>query len=112
MGRRLRPVPEQGTDVAGGGLPLEELGARADVIDRVRVLPTLQHMPRPAPAVPPLLTGQSDEGLRSYHELAAASPRLSCSDSSEAFRVAGRQLSGMATLDPTTGQCGDRRSNG
>src|SRR3954468_23575576 len=58
------------------------------------------------------LAGQSDEGLRSYHELAAASPRLSCSDSSEAFRVAGRQLSGMATLDPTTGQCGDRRSNG
>src|SRR4051812_2094135 len=56
MGRRLRLVPEQGTDVAGGGLPLEELGARADVIDRVRVLPTLQHMPRPAPAVPPFLS--------------------------------------------------------
>ena len=56
--------------------------------------------------------GQSDEGLRSFHEVAAASPRLSCPALSEASRVAGRQLSDVATLDPATKPCGDRRRNG
>src|SRR3954454_15334850 len=42
--------------------------------------------------------GQSDEGPESFHEVAAASPRLSCLDSPEASRVAGRQLSGMAAF--------------
>src|SRR3954462_3467423 len=56
--------------------------------------------------------GQSDEGPEAFHEVAGRSPRLSCLDSPEASRVAGRQLSGMAALDPTTKPCGERRRNG
>src|SRR4051794_20290661 len=61
-------------------------------------------------APPP--TGQSDEGLRSFHEAVAASPGPSCPASSEASMVAGRQLSGVANLDPATKPYGDRRRNG
>src|SRR4051794_2890163 len=53
VGQRLRLVPEQQVDVASPRLLPQEPEAQARVVDRPRVLPALERVPRPAPAVAP-----------------------------------------------------------
>ena len=53
MGQGLGLVPEQEVDVAGRGLLLQQPEPQAGAVDRARVLPTLEAVPRPAPAVAP-----------------------------------------------------------
>ena len=53
VGQRLRLVPEQQVDVASPRLLPQEPEAQSRVVDRPRVLPALERVPRPAPAVAP-----------------------------------------------------------
>ena len=53
VGQRLGLVPEQEVDVTRGGLLLQELQAQPRAVDRVRVLPPLEGVPWPPPAVAP-----------------------------------------------------------
>ena len=53
MREGLGLIPEQEVDVARRGLPLQEPEAQPGVVDGVRVLPPLEGVPRPAPAVAP-----------------------------------------------------------
>src|SRR3954466_14035647 len=53
VGQRLGLVPEQEVDVAGRRLLLQQPQAQAGAVDGVRVLPPLEGVPRPAPAVAP-----------------------------------------------------------
>src|SRR3954453_8603979 len=53
VGQRLGLVPEQEVDVAGRRLLLQQPQAQAGAVHGVRVLPPLEGVPRPAPAVAP-----------------------------------------------------------
>src|SRR4051812_8938309 len=53
VGQRLGLVPEQEVDVARRGLLPQEPEPQAGALDGIRVLPALEGVPRPAPAVAP-----------------------------------------------------------
>ena len=53
MGKGLRLVAEQQSDIAGLGLLLQQTQAQAGAVDRIGILSPLQRVAGPAPAVAP-----------------------------------------------------------
>ena len=97
MGERLGLVPGQEVDVAGRGLPLQQLEAQPGAVDRVRVLPALEGVPRPAPAVAPFLSTT----LRWPGEIVAP-VRAATSAASRASVHTGRSATGAASRSRAT----------